>query len=156
MEDVKKREPKGLTRREALKVSGLALGGLAVGGGLIGPETGSALADQSCKCPPGPTCTWITPYNPFNPNLPSQAYSYFDKLPSFNPYDLGESSKTTIAPLLEDEMRITFMGSTVPPGRRAQQTMSIFVEVGWDSKRQMPLDQFVFDMGSGFAPIMQP
>lgn len=149
MENSNKRGPKGLTRREALKVSGLALGGLAIGGSVIGPETRRALAEQSCDCPPAPACTWITPYNPFNPNLPSQGYSYFDNLPSFNPYDWTESKTTTIAPLRDDEMRITFMGSTVPPGKRAQQTMSIFVEVGWDANKQMPLDQFIFDMGSG-------
>lgn len=149
MENVKKTEPQGLTRREVLKVSGLALGGLGIGGGSIGPEMRKALTDQSCVCPPGPSCTWITPYNPFDPNLPSQMYSYFDTLPPFNPYAWTESEKTTIAPLLEDEMRITFMGSTVPPGKRAQQTMSIFVEVGWNRDKQMPLDQFIFDMGSG-------
>jgi len=27
--------------------------------------------------------------------------------------------------------------------------MSVFVEVGWDSKRERPLDQFVFDCGTG-------
>lgn len=26
---------------------------------------------------------------------------------------------------------------------------SIFVEVGWDKEKQMPLDHFVFDCGSG-------
>jgi hypothetical protein len=35
-----------------------------------------------------------------------------------------------------DEMRITFMGSTIPPTRRAQQMMSILVEVGWDPVRK--------------------
>ena len=46
-------------------------------------------------------------------------------------------------------MRITFMGSTIPPTRRAQQMMSIFVEVGWDPARRRAKDQFVFDCGAG-------
>ena len=41
------------------------------------------------------------------------------------------------------------MGSGFPPPRRAQQMMSVFVEVGWNDKTQMPLDQFVFDCGAG-------
>ena len=46
-------------------------------------------------------------------------------------------------------MRITFLGSSDPPRTLAQRMMSIFVEVGWDSTRGQPLDQFVFDCGSG-------
>jgi ribonuclease Z len=46
-------------------------------------------------------------------------------------------------------MRITFMGSTIPPVRRAQQMMSIFVEVGWDEANHRALDSFVLDCGSG-------
>ena len=34
-------------------------------------------------------------------------------------------------------------------GSCQKQLMSIFVEVGWDSVRERPLDQFVFDCGSG-------
>ena len=75
----------------------------------------------------------------------TQQYSYFQNLPPFHPFD--SSNSTTIAPLGTNEMRITFMGSCFPPPRRAQQLMSIFVEVGWDGTK--PLDQFVFDCGSG-------
>jgi ribonuclease Z len=47
-------------------------------------------------------------------------------------------------------MRITFMGSCIPNNlRKAQQMMSVFVEVGWDDARQAPLDNFIFDCGSG-------
>ncbi len=76
----------------------------------------------------------------------TQQYSYFQSLPPFYPFDSSNSTK--IAPLGQNEMRITFMGSGFPPPRRAQQMMSIFVEVGWD-RHQMPLDQFVFDCGTG-------
>ncbi|MFZ2448666.1 MAG: hypothetical protein WAW37_20075 [Syntrophobacteraceae bacterium] len=132
---------KGVTRREALKLSGLALGGLAVGGAMIGLGAGKIHADQTCDCPEGPTCTWTG--DPSD----TQQYSYFKSLDLFHPYD--QSTKTTIAPLGKDEMRITFMGSCIPPVRRAQQMMSVFVEVGWDKKNERPLDQFVFDCGSG-------
>ena len=140
MDDSKKKEPKGLTRREALKISGLALGGLAFGGAIIVPGAGKTYADQSCNCPPGPTCSWNHPAR-------SQRYSYFRDLNPFYPFD--QNTPTTITPLGENEMRITFMGSCIPPVRRAQQMMSVFVEVGWDKNTHMPLDQFVFDCGSG-------
>jgi ribonuclease Z len=140
MEESKRTGDKGLTRREALKVSGLALGGLAIGGALIGPEHGRALTgdDCSCTCPPGPTCSWKSKGR-------AQRYSYFNTLPKFYPFEFSNS--TTIAPLAADQMRITFMGSCFPPPRKAQQLMSVFVEVGWDGEK--PLDQFVFDCGSG-------
>lgn len=67
---------------------------------------------------------------------PSQRYTYFDLLPEFHP---GE-------PLAAHEMRISFMGSCIPPSRRAQAMMSVFVEVG--SAKGKP-DQFIFDCGSG-------
>jgi ribonuclease Z len=144
MEDSKKQEATGLTRRDALKFSGLALvGGLAMGGATIGSGSGKAQANENCTCPEGPTCDWSN-----YPNTDQQnQYSYFNSLPSFNPYN--PNTKTTIAPLGENEMRITFMGSTNPPVRRAQGSMSIFVEVGWNSLRERPLDQFVFDCGAG-------
>ena len=146
MESSKKTEPTGLTRRDALKFSGvgLALGGLAIGGAMTGSGAGKAQAqDDNCSCPEGPTCDWSNYPNTNN----QQQYSYFESLDLFNPYD--PNTKTTIAPLGKDEMRITFMGSCIPAPRRAQQMMSVFVEVGWDSKRERPLDQFVFDCGSG-------
>jgi ribonuclease Z len=149
MEDDKQNEGKGLTRRQALKASGLALGGLAVGGALIGSEIvradGQACSeginpDESCQdsCPPGPVCHWTS-------SARAQRYSYFQHLPKFNPFN--SSSSTKIAEMKPDEMRITFMGSGFPPPRKAQQMMSVFVEVGWDGVK--PLDQFVFDAGAG-------
>ena len=144
MEDSKKTEPTGLTRRDALKFSGLALGGLAaMGGTMIVPGAGKSLANDDCDCPEGPTCDWSNYPN----TTEQQQYSYFESLDLFNPYD--PNTKTTIAPLGENEMRITFMGSCIPPVRRAQQMMSVFVEVGWDGLRERPRDQFVFDCGTG-------
>jgi ribonuclease Z len=148
----------GLTRREMLKLSGLAVGGLALGGTMIGPTVGSASAqdtcqDGDCTCPEGPTCGW-------SDTDKSQRYSYFDSLLQSNPFypfrdppgvfPPAGPLNTTIREQGEDEMRITFMGSSIPPNqRRKQQMMSVFVEVGWDPDKQTPLDQFVFDCGSG-------
>ncbi len=135
-----------LTRREVLKLSGVAVGGLAVGGALMGPQVGSAAAaqvceDDTCICPDGPACRWDHP-------IESERYVYFDQLPPFYPFS-GET-RSTIPKLGADEMRITFMGSSIPGNlRKKQQMMSIFVEVGWDEARQMPLDHFIFDCGSG-------
>jgi len=63
-------------------------------------------------------------------------YSYFKNLPRLDPS----------TPLDANEMRITFLGSMIPPVRRAQQLMSIFVEVG---NARGEADHFVFDCGSG-------
>lgn len=130
---------KGLTRRDALKLSGLALGGLAFGGTMAGAGAGKARADCATLPPCYPTST------------PTQQYSYFfgspDSLDTIIPWKLDNKGEITGTPLEQDEMRITFLGSMVPPVRRAQQEMSVFVEVGWDKDR--PVDQFVFDCGSG-------
>jgi ribonuclease Z len=145
MEDTKEKEPTGLTRREAIKISGLALGGLAIGGALTGSETGKAQTADSCAC----DCYPDVEYNWTESRSQTQRYSYFQNLPTFQPFDSSKESTTKIAPLSANEMRITFMGSGFPPPRRAQQMMSVFVEVGWNDETQMPLDQFVFDCGSG-------
>jgi ribonuclease Z len=92
----------------------------------MGNGAGKTLAGQECR-PNG--CGY--PYVP-----PTQQYSYPNNLPYFTPG----------TPLDSNEMRITFMGSGFPPARRAQQMMSIFVEVG-DARGEA--DQFVFDCGSG-------
>ncbi len=142
-ENVKKKGMPSVTRREALKLSGKVLGGLVIGGVMISQEVGKALADDDCQsqCPDGPACNWGN----FDK---TQHYSYLGDLDAFYPVDT--STDTTISKLDENEMRITFMGSSVPPNsRRVQQMMSIFVEVGWDKDKQMPVDQFVFDCGSG-------
>ncbi len=135
-----------LSRRELLKFSGMAVGGLAFGSALLGPGVHRALADDACVdgdcvCPDGPVCEWNQPGA-------AQRYTYFDRLPPFNPF--SKETKSTIPRLGYDEMRITFMGSSIPPNlRRKQQMMSVFVEVGWNDETQAPLDNFVFDCGSG-------
>jgi ribonuclease Z len=97
----------------------LTLSGSALGGLAMGGAAGKTRADEPVETDP------------------SQQYSYFDSLEEFIPG----------TPLEPDEMRITFLGSTIPPtARRVQQMMSVFVEVG-DAKGKA--DSFVFDCGSG-------
>jgi ribonuclease Z len=140
-----KKPSKGITRRDALKYSGLALGGLAFGGALGGPGVRWTYAKQ-LYCPPN-ACGYPVP------DYITKEYAYFENLPTIEPwrYEFDGSGLLSVTgePLEKDEMRITFLGSVVPPVRRAQQEMSVFVEVGWDSSRQCPMDQFVFDCGSG-------
>ena len=144
-----------LTRRDLLKYSGFALGGLAVGRTMMRPlkdkpPVDDGCDDDSCTCPEGISCDW-SDYDA------SQQYTYFTKLPPFYPFDDPPAVfppagplHTTIREQGEDEMRITFMGSSIPPNqRRKQQMMSVFVEVGWDPDKQTPLDNFIFDCGSG-------
>jgi len=65
-------------------------------------------------------------------------------IPSENAENLIESGAFIPGePLAEDEMRITFMGTSVIP-RRGQACNSIFVETGNG-------DSFIFDMGSGVS-----
>jgi ribonuclease Z len=120
----------GFTRRDTLKLSGMALGGLAMGGGQTPPQGKLAAAPQARGrglCEVG-DC-YPTSYK-------TDAYTYFDQLPLFDP----------LTPLDPDEMRISFLGSMVPPNYRAQQMMSIFVQVGGANGKP---DQAVFDCGSG-------
>jgi len=148
-----KKTCKGITRRDVLKKSGLAIGGMAIGSVAMGGAM-SAFAGKKtqpideCECNP-PTgcpageCTYPPEYND------TQMYTYFNNLPKWNPKE-GEPDKgvpETYIPPEPNEMRITFMGSNIPNQlRRAQQMMSIFVEVG--NAMGKP-DQFVFDCGSG-------
>lgn len=113
---------RGLTRRDTLKLSGLALGGLAVGG---------ARAHAQC-----------TPVGPCYPTSEkTHTYSLFGDLDELNHLDPAMA-------LQPGEMRITFLGSNFPPPRRAGQEMSIFVEVlNTNGER----DQFIVDCGSGVA-----
>ena len=125
----------GMSRRDGLKLSGLALGGLALGRG----------AGATCDKP-------TTPCYPTNPDY-TQRYTCYDNMTTMDftqtPVIPGTVRPTpTGTPKLEpNEMRITFMGSCIPPVRRAQAMMSIFVEVGWENDKA--LDQFIFDCGSG-------
>ena len=141
MSPTDKRVPRGITRRDALRISGLTLGGLAVGArNGFGADKVFAADEGTCTCPTGPECNWDL-------GADTQEYSYLAHLEPFYPFN--STTKTSITPLGQNEMRITFMGSAIPPARKAQQMMSIFVEVGWNEVTQMPLDQFVFDCGSG-------
>lgn len=151
MADLNETEHTNLTRREALKLAGMAAGGLAIGGAMAGPAVGNAhadtCADAECICSDGPICRWDHPVR-------SQRYTYFEQLPPFYPFRNPPATKeplnSTIPLLGKDEMRITFMGSSIPGNlRKKQQMMSVFVEVGWNEQRQTPLDNFVFDCGSG-------
>ncbi len=99
----------------------LKLSGLALGGAAMGNLGVSPARGETTETQSDPT----------------QRYSYYDSLETFTPG----------TPLDSNEMRITFMGSTIPPtARRVQQMMSVFVEVG-DAKGKA--DQFVLDCGSG-------
>jgi len=75
--------------------------------------------------------------------------THFGKLPPITTWRLDSQCKLIGTRLEEDQMRITFLRSVVPHVRRAQQEMSVFVEVGWDPIKQCQKDQFVFDRGSG-------
>ncbi|MBP8304371.1 MAG: MBL fold metallo-hydrolase [Phycisphaerae bacterium] len=95
----------------------LKLSGLALGGLAMGDRTGNKARAATGD--------------------PTQQYSYYDALDTFS----------VDTPLGPDEMRITFLGSTIPPtARRVQQMMSVFVEVGSAKGKG---DSFVFDCGSG-------
>lgn len=146
----------GLTRREALKASGLALGGLALGGTLAGLAAGTAEAanpccpqddccaddlqcDQGC-CPEDDLrCSW-------NSTIRAGRYSYYDRLPKLAPF---ASTSTTVPKLDPNGIRITLMGTAIPPRMLSQRYVSVFVEVGWDDAAGLPLDSFVFDCGTG-------
>lgn len=123
MKNSRKRPTKQLTRRDALKLSGLAFGsGLAAGAGGCLP----------CNCDDDPNqgvCSEVT-------SGPANTNSYFEGFQPFCPQN---------EPLAADEMRITFLGSWFSP-RVSQACNSIFVEVG-NALGQS--DQFVFDCGTG-------
>jgi ribonuclease Z len=112
----------GMTRRDSLKLSGLALGGLALRGV---PDPQQVKSKEPCEVG-----------NCYPTRYRTDQYSYFEHLPPFDPS----------TPVDHDEMRITFMGSAVPPTARAQEMMSIFIQVG---NEQGQPDSVVFDCGSG-------
>lgn len=139
MKRSKKTTSTGLTRRDLLKASGVALGGLALGGAIVGTGASEALAMQQCG------------YNgcryPVNRHA-TQEYSYANS-PLLRDFTVDMQPH-----LASDEMRITFLGTAFPPARRAQQMMSIFVEVGpWvpdpNGGFGKATDSFVFDCGAG-------
>jgi ribonuclease Z len=105
MKTTKKAQSTGLTRRDALKLSGVALGGIALGTGVPSAEAGAPQAGAGGNLPGGGL---------------SDKNSYFTSL---KPYLPGTED------LAPDEMRITFLG-TSPVPRLSQECNSIFVEVG--------------------------
>lgn len=134
MSESEKEAAKRYTRRDALRLSTLALGGLAVGGAAVGPGP-DARAAEACVDP-----------GPCYPDYvdETQTYSYFFKnLPTINPIN---PSTRMYDPPASNELRIVFLGSMIPPTRRAQQMMSVYVEVG---NALGEGDSFVFDCGSG-------
>jgi ribonuclease Z len=140
----KNKSSEGLTRRDLLKGSGVILGGLALGGAMAGAGAGKALAEQTC---PDNACGYSDTSPPYDT---TQRYDYPTSL-----YNKGAIFTADMQPQLgSDEMRITFLGTAFPPARKAQQMMSIFVEVGpWvpDSNGGFgkATDSFVFDCGAG-------
>jgi ribonuclease Z len=131
----------GMSRRESMKLSGMALGGFALRRSLHAGNSSSG-----GTCPETGTC-YPTGYD-------TQRYSYYYdslSLPTMDykqtPVPPGTPQNVT-PPLESNEMRITFMGSCIPPVRRAQAMMSVFVEVG-GGKDGQALDQAIFDCGSG-------
>lgn len=107
-----------VTRRDSIKLSGLALGGLALGSVVSGCSSSSTTAAVAA---PDPTKT-------------------NSLISSLDPYYPGTET------LAANEMRITLLGTSCIP-RLAQECNSIFVEVG--SGPDGPLDQFIFDCGTG-------
>jgi ribonuclease Z len=127
-----------LSRRDFLMASGLALGGLPLAGAVAGTVMG--------KPPPMQQCDENGCGYPVKPKT-TLGYSYPNRLQKFTP-DMQPD-------LADDEMRITFLGTFGgPPVRKAQQQMSIFVEVGpWKDDPGggfgKATDSFVFDLGGG-------
>ncbi len=139
----------GMSRREYFKLAGLGLGGLAMGGAV-------ARADDTPADGSGP-CGRPSVYT-------SEGYTYFSGGKDSNGNDVaGLEPIDPSTPLEPDEMRISFMGSAVPPYGKSQMMMSIFVEVGWiedEYQKKNPnrdqsttpykaRDQFIFDCGTG-------
>jgi ribonuclease Z len=126
----------GIPRRGFLKASGVAEGGLSLGGTHAGTGMGRTPTAQRCD---------DNGYYPVESSL-TQRYSYPGTLRRFTP----EMHRDLAA----DEMRITFLGTGSPPPRRAQQLMSIFVELGpWMEDPGGGFgkgrDSSVFDCGAG-------
>ncbi len=148
MKKSRKTRSEGLTRRDVLKGAALALGGLA-----LGDRAMSAFAAKKPQpidaCNPSGCPAGACSYPPAPEAM--QQYSYFSSLPKWKPTkgDPSNGMPETYIPPEYNEMRITFLGSNIPTQlRRAQQMMSIFVEVGPGPGGTEP-DQFVFDCGSG-------
>jgi ribonuclease Z len=122
-----------LTRREFLKLQGLAAGGLALAG------------SGAYKAPPAAeTCSSKKPC--VKKNAPDQQNSLFEHL----------GTCCINEPLADDEMRITFLGTSCTP-MLSQQGVSVYIEVGPTHKvtnnvgrvLNEPADYAMFDCGMG-------
>lgn len=130
----------GLSRRDLIKNTGLAIGGLAVGSKILSAD------EAALQCGPN-ACGYPENYSVKD----TETWDY--------PNTLREFSLNDQQNLDDDEMRITFLGSNFPPARRTQQLMSVFVEVGpWVKNTSYnkgnwgrAADSFVFDIGPGTA-----
>lgn len=149
----------GLTRREALKLSGLTLGGVALGGVIAGLAPASAVAENPCEpgddcCADDPRCDGDCCDEPglgcdWTSTARAQRYTYFERLSQFQPFVPATTRASTVQRLDPNSMRITLMGTAVPPRNLSQRMVSVFVEVGWDEAAGLPVDNFVFDCGTG-------
>ena len=125
-------------RHNALVCSALVCAALAIPG-VAGEPDGAKNSDPS---------------NFYPTHKKTDRYSYFKKLPKFDVH----------TPLETNEMRISFMGTVVPPFGRALRMMSIYVEVGWEldtyananpnyptntPPAYQPKDTVMFDCGPG-------
>ena len=126
-------DKENLTRREFLKLQGLAAGGLALAGSGIQPAS-----QANEKCSSKKPCV--------KKNAPDQQNSLFDHL----------GTCCINEPLAEDEVRITFLGTSCTP-MLAQQGVSVYVEVGPTHPVtngvgrvfNEPADYAMFDCGMG-------
>lgn len=122
-----------LTRREYLKLQGLAVGGLAlVGSGVYRAKRAPETCSSKKPC--------------IKKNAPDQQNSLFEHL----------ETCCINEPLADDEMRITFLGTSCTP-MLAQQGVSVYVEVGPTTPVtnnvgrvfNEPADYAMFDCGMG-------
>jgi ribonuclease Z len=146
MSESEETKNKGMTRREAIKAGAMALGGLAIGGAAT--EAGKT---ENCGRSTNNNEGCSTADLQYPTQIPSERYRFAEEtLDGWDP--LNANNYHMYKPPEPGEMRIIFLGSMVPPARRAQQEMSIFVEVGpgggTDSEAT---DHFVFDCGCGVS-----
>ncbi|HEY9122286.1 MAG TPA: twin-arginine translocation signal domain-containing protein [Brevefilum sp.] len=122
-----------LSRRDFLKLQGLAAGGLALASSNV-----NRLGPASKTCDAKNPCVKV--------NAPDQKNSLFEKL----------ETCCINEPLAEDEMRVTFLGTSCTP-MLTQQGLSVYVEVGpthpitapTGRVFNEPADYALFDCGMG-------
>lgn len=113
MKKTEQKVSEGLTRRDVLMASALALGGLAVGGGAMSAfsaEKTQPINDCNPSGCPGGSCSY-----PPTPEA-MQQYSYFNNLPKWKPTE-GDPSNgipETYIPPEYNEMRSRFWGRISP------------------------------------------